>query len=134
MFDCAFDATQIQQRRQDILNLSKASNILRRRKITIGSYKILGEYLREPLKKRHAQLFERFAQVAASNINEFTPQGLSQTVWAYSKLNLSKHSLLLAAASAAMGTEMVAGTAHDRADERNPPQGDGNPTDRRAAP
>ena len=46
-------------------------------------------------------LSQALAATATQRADEFTPQGLSQTVWAYSKLGLSKHTLLLAAAAAA---------------------------------
>ena len=54
------------------------------------------------LKRRHRALFEA-ASVAAARFcgAGFTAQGLSQTVWAFAKLGLAKHALLVAAAAAA---------------------------------
>ena len=54
------------------------------------------------LKRRHRALFEAASAAAARFCGAgFTAQGLSQTVWAFAKLGLAKHALLVAAAAAA---------------------------------
>jgi len=66
------------------------------------------------LKRRHLALFQRFAAMATAQMGEMSPHGLSQTFWAYSKLDLSTPALLLAAAQAALRRLDTGSTATTR--------------------